>query len=114
MFYSGFLFSAKSSFTLRKLKENEIIIFIIKSQTAIFLHWLHFVQMKVFFSLRTIPKIHFFLYLKMALFNYGTSKKAVDWLTHITFLLVHLFKESHKEEKSQHGIYVNDWWKNIK
>lgn len=34
----------------------------------------------------------------MALFNYGTSKKALDWLTHITFLLVRLFKESHKGE----------------
>ena len=36
----------------------------------------------------------------MALFNCEMSKKALDWLTHITFLLVRLFKESHKGEKN--------------
>lgn len=50
----------------------------------------------------------------MALFNYGTSKKALDWLTHITFLLVHLFKESHEGENLSMAAMLMADEKNIK
>lgn len=52
----------------------------------------------MFFFKEQIPEIDISLSLRMALFNYGTSKKALDCLTHIPFLLVCLFKESHKGE----------------